>query len=500
MTIRIKDVSVEVGGNWLFEEVDFSINDRDKIGLIGRNGSGKSTFFKLLLKELEPTTGTIDIPDGYRIGHLAQHFHFEHSTVIDEVCSILPPERDWETYKAEEILFGLGFNGETIQQNPKDLSGGWQVKLNLAKVLLEEPDMLLLDEPTNYLDIYAVRWLGDFLKRWPHEMILITHDRHFMNAVINHSLIIHRNSFRKIKGTPEKIKKQIQIEEEIYEKNREAHEKKRKELQEWIARFRSKQSKAGAVSSREKMLEKTPPMQKLVQLKSLDFEFSYVPIGSNTEIINVENLTFGYDKNNILINNLSFRIEQGDKICIIGKNGNGKSTLLKLMAEELSPIEGKITKNQKIELGYFGQMNKDRMCKTNSVAQEIKTANPALDEQTVRKCCAQMLFNGDLAHKKIEVLSGGEKSRVMLGKILLKPSNVLFLDEPTNHLDIESCEALMDAIQKFPGTVAMVTHDEYFLEEIANKLVIFDGGKVFFFNGRYKEFLEKIGWQDKINK
>ncbi len=498
--IKIKDVSIELGGNWLFEGVDFIINPKDKIGLIGRNGCGKSTFFKLLLKEIEPEGGTIDIPEGYRIGHLAQHLKFEHSSVIDEVCSVLPPERDYEYYKGEEILFGLGFNSETIHKNPQELSGGWQVKLNLAKLLLQEPDLLLLDEPTNYLDIYAIRWLGDFLKKWQGEMILITHDRHFMNSVINHSLIIHRGYFRKVKGTAEKIKKQIEVEEEIYEKNRLTHEKKRKELQEWIAKFRSKSSKAGAVSSREKMLEKTPPKEKLMQIKNLDFDFAYCTLGSATEIITVDNLTFGYNKESILIKDLSFKVEQGDKICIIGKNGNGKSTLLRLLAGEIEQISGTIKKNEKIELGYFGQMNKDRMTKTNNVAQEIKTANPILDEQSIRRVCAQMLFNGDLAYKKIEVLSGGEKSRVMLGKIILKPSNVLFLDEPTNHLDIESCEALGDAIKNFKGTVLMVSHDEYFLEEIANKLIVFDAGKVFFFNGGYNEFLKKIGWKDEVNK
>ncbi len=495
--IKAKDLSISFSGREIFSEVNFTINAREKVGLIGRNGSGKSTFLKLILKKLEPDSGVVEMPKNYRIGHLEQHIHFTHDTVLEEISSVLPPEREHESWKGENILYGLGFTYEDLSKDPKNFSGGYQVKLNLAKLLLMEPQMLLLDEPTNYLDIHSIRWLKEFLQEWDGELILITHDRAFMDSVITHTLIIHRGQFKKIPGNTQGVREKIAAEEEIYEKTRINEDKQRQKTEEWIARFGAKASLASRAQSRAKMLEKQEVKEKLEVVQTLDFVFNSRDFGSKENMVEVENLAFGYVPETRLINDLSFKVAYGEKICIIGKNGKGKSTLLKLITGDLTPLRGTAKVHNKVEIGYFGQMNIDRLDKNLSVYEELQRVDERLPVTRVRQVCGNMMFGGDLANKKIGVLSGGEKSRVMLGKILLKGANLLLLDEPTNHLDMESCESLAEAIKNFPGAVIMVTHDEGLLYDISNKLVVFDDNKTFTFEDSYEFFLKRVGWKDQ---
>jgi len=494
--IRAKNLAISFSGRDIFRDVSFVINRGERVGLIGRNGSGKSTFLKLILNKLEPDEGVVEIPRGYRIGHLEQHIHFTCNTVLEEICSVLPPEREHEGWKGENILYGLGFSYEDLEKDPKKFSGGYQVKLNLAKLLLMEPQMLLLDEPTNYLDIHSIRWLKEFLLSWEGELILITHDRAFMDEVITHTLIIHRSEFKKLSGNTQGVREKIAASEELYEKTRINEEKQRQVTQDWINRFGSKASQASRVQSRVKMLEKQEVKEKLDTIANLAFEFNHKPYSSQDFMIEVENLAFGYDPNLRLINDLTFRVENGDKICVIGKNGKGKSTLLKLITQDLAPLRGSVKINNKTEIGYFGQMNIDRLDGESTIYEELKKVDDKLPQTRVRQVCSNMMFSSDLAEKKIKVLSGGEKSRVMLGKILLKGANILLLDEPTNHLDMESCDSLLEAIQNFEGAVIMVTHDENFLRKIANKLVVFDDNKTFTFEDSYEFFLKRLGWKD----
>jgi ATP-binding cassette subfamily F protein 3 len=495
--IKIKDLSISFSGNHIFEDVNFTMNYNDKIGFIGRNGSGKSTFLKLLLGKLEPDSGNVEIPRGYKIGHLEQHIKFSHDSVVSEVCSVLPEDREYEGWKGEEILFGLGFSPEEILRDPSEFSGGYQVKINLAKLLLDEPNMLLLDEPTNYLDIHSVRWLKKFLQDWGGELTLITHDRDFMDSIINQTLNIHRGNFKKTPGNTRNVREKIAIEEEAYEKTRINEEKQREKTEEWINRFKAKASMASRAQSKMKMLEKQGKKEKLDHIETLDFDFNYSPYSSKDNLLEIDKVTFGYDQHELLIKKLSFYVGIKDKICIIGKNGKGKSTLLKLITGDLEAIEGNVKLNNKAEIGYFGQMNIDRLDPNISIYEEMQNYAPNVPQTNVRRVCGNMMFSGTLSNKIIGVLSGGEKSRVMLGKILLKPSNLLLLDEPTNHLDMDSCESLMEAIRSFQGAVLMVTHNEYFLKEIANKLIVFDDNKTFIFDGGYKDFLKKIGWKDE---
>ncbi len=495
--INVSDLSISFAGHQIFEDVNVSINEREKVGLIGRNGSGKSTLLKLILHKLEPDSGTVKIPNGYMIGHLEQHIAFSKNTVMDEVCSILPEEREYEQWKGEEILMGLGFTLEQMEKNPNEFSGGNQVKINLAKLLLGEPNMLLLDEPTNYLDIHSIRWLRKFLKSWQGEVVLITHDKAFMDSVISHTINIHRGNFKKTKGNTKDVLEKVLQEEEIYEKTRANQEKKRQKTEEWVNRFKAKASMASRAQSKMKMLDKEDVKEKLSKISTLDFKFNYEEYNSRENLLEVKDLTFGYDSKNILFENLSFKIGINDKICVIGKNGKGKSTLLKIITENLTPIEGSTTTHDKTKIGYFGQMNIDRLEPNLSIYEEMQKYAPEMSQTNVRRTCGNMMFTGTLSNKQIKVLSGGEKSRVMLGKILLKATNLLLLDEPTNHLDMDSCESLVTAIKAFEGAVLMVTHDEYFLKEIANKLIVFDNDQAFLFDGGYKDFLKKVGWQDE---
>jgi len=497
--ITFRNIFLSFLGKSLLENINFQLNKKEKIGLIGRNGSGKTTLLNLILNRLEPDDGKITISKNYKIGLLEQKIEFAHETVLDEIISVLPDERSYESWKGEKILFGLGFTIEEILLHPKNLSGGNQVKVNLAKLLLEEPDLLLLDEPTNYLDIFSIKWLQNFLNNWKKELILITHDRSFMDSIISHTIYLHRNNARKIEGNSKKLLKLIEQEEEIYEKTRLNQEKDRKKKEEWITRFKSKATLASRAQSRVKMLNKEVVLDKLNDNKSLNFNFNYMPYESKKPMIEVENIKFGYSSKSILIKNLTFKLNKGDKVCIIGKNGKGKSTLLKLLHGEEKLISGSITNNL-LKIGYFGQMNVDRLNTKLSIYEELFKIATNKNETEIRKVCAQVMFKGNTVEKKIGVLSGGEKSRVLLGKILLKNINLLILDEPTNHLDMYSAESLMKAVNKFEGAVLMVTHDEKFIKQIANKLIIFDANKVFLFNGNYDDFIKKVGWKETISE
>jgi ATP-binding cassette subfamily F protein 3 len=484
------------GPQVLFEDVSFLINKGERIGLVGKNGTGKSTLFKMIMKEERQDSGTISTPKDYKIGSLDQHIHFTKPTVIDECIEALPAEKQWDHYKAEIILSGLGFSESDFQKDPTTFSGGFQVRINLCKALLADPDMLLLDEPTNYLDILSLRWLKDYLNKWPGEMILITHDRDFMDKVTTHTLGLHRKQARKVTGGTIKFYELIIQEEETYEQTRKNLENKRKEMQSLVDRFRAKASKATMAQSRLKMMEKMGTMEKLDTEKNLGFRFNHLPCPGKM-IMNVKNLSFSYDgkpENNIF-SDISFSIGRRDRIGIIGANGKGKSTLLNCLANELTPNSGDILPHPSAHLGHFGQTNIDRLEPKNKVLDEILRSNPNLSLQAAHSICGAMMFDGDLSKKKVSVLSGGERSRVLLGKIISHPTNLLLLDEPSHHLDVESIEALIEELNDYAGALVIVTHSELILKALAKNLIIFHQGRAEYFHGGYEDFLEKVGWE-----
>ena len=494
--IQISGLFKTFGTQTIFENASCVLNARERVGLVGRNGSGKSTLFKLILDEEHADSGLITYPKGYRIGRLSQHLSFTEKSCLDEVCLGLPEDERDQRYRGEIILSGLGFSEEDMEQPPENFSGGFQIRLNLARLLLSEPNLLLLDEPTNYLDIVSSRWLASTLRAWKGELIVITHDRSFMDSVTTHTMLIYRGGFRKISGKTEKLYEAIAVDEEVYEKTRVNEDKKRKEMEQFINRFRAKASKASIVQSRVKALEKITVKEELRDEATLDFQFAGKQFFGKT-LVDVMDLSFGYDPALPLVSNLSFSVGKSDRVGIIGKNGRGKSTLLRLLADELQPLEGSVTKSPSTSLAYFGQTNIDRLDSRFTVEDEISSAHPGMHRTKIRSICGTVMFDGDKALKKISVLSGGERSRVLLGKIIVTPSNLLMLDEPTNHLDLESVEALKDALEFYEGAVVLVTHNEMLLKEVCTRLVVFQGDVPFVFEGDYDQFLKKIGWEDE---
>jgi ATP-binding cassette, subfamily F, member 3 len=489
--IMASNITKSFGTQLLFDNISFNINPKEKIGLVGRNGTGKSTLFKIILGEEHPDSGQITIAKNYTLGYLEQHIKFSRKTVVEEACLGLKDAN--EKWMAEKVLSGLGFSSSDMERSPAEFSGGFQIRINLAKVLVSEPNLLMLDEPGNYLDVISIRWLTKFLREWKNELILITHDRNFMDSIITHTIGIHRNRIKKIAGNTEKLYEQIIAEEEIYEKTRVNDEKKRKEVELFINRFRAKASLATRVKSKEKMLQKQGKKDKLVEIKDLDFQFKYSPFEAKT-LMQIESLDFSYDNEYFIIKDLNLIVGKEDRIAVIGKNGKGKTTLLKIIAGKLNANNGEIKRHPSLRVGYFEQTNIELLNDRNTVEEEIDSSIVDRNNYKARNIAGLMMFEGDAALKKIKFLSGGEKSRVLLGKILCSATNLLLLDEPTNHFDMQSCDSILEAIDGYPGAVIIATHNEMFLHSIPNKLVVFDNDRIVVFEGTYADFLEKIGW------
>ena len=494
--IRVENLTKSFGDHVLFDGIGFSVNQKQRVGLVGQNGHGKTTLFRMVAGEELPDSGSIVISKNYRIIYVRQHLEFTADTALNEGIRALPEQEKDHYWKVEKILAGLGFSKQDFDRHPAEFSGGLQVRLNLVKALVAEPDLLLLDEPTNFLDITSIRWVEQFLGNWPHELMLITHDRSFMDKVVTHTMGIHRRRVRKITGDTTKYYNQIAQDEEVYEKTRINDERRRKEIQQFITHFRAKARLANLVQSRIKTLKKMEKKDKLEEFKLLDFSFRSSPFPGK-QTLTCRNLYFAYDEQKPLIKGFSITIGAGERVCVVGKNGKGKTTLLKLIAGKLAPDSGQTAYHPAIIKGFFEQTNIKSLVDTRTVEEEILYSHSDIDRQRARNICGAMMFSGDEALKKISVLSGGEKSRVMLGKLLATPVNLLLLDEPTNHLDMESCDALLAAIDLFEGTVIMVTHNEMFLHTLAEKLIVFQNDEIDVFDGRYQEFLDKGGWQDE---
>jgi ATP-binding cassette subfamily F protein 3 len=493
--LQLSSIEKHFGERALFSKATLTVAPGERVALFGRNGSGKSTLLKIIAGEETPDDGDVSTPRGYKIGYLKQHLSFSKPTVLEEACSALAGDPVAEQYKAEIVLAGLGFSEPELELSPTALSGGFQIRINLAKLILSEPNMLLLDEPTNYLDIVSLRWLESFLQSWPGEMIVISHDRYFCDQVSTHSALVYRGGIRKIEGNSEKLFERISADEELHERTRENREKEIKRMEAFITRFKAQASKATLVQSRVKALARMERLDELSSDPTLDFSFTNLPFPGRFPI-EAKDLSFGYESlEKPLIDGLSLAIKKDDRLAVIGKNGRGKSTLLKLLAGELKPSAGDVVLSPNTVSSFFAQTNTNRLNLSNTIETEVYNANQKLSRTAVRAICGCMMFEGDDALKKISVLSGGERSRVLLGKILATPTNLLLLDEPTNHLDVESVMALTEALEDFEGAVVIVTHSEEILRRVATRLVVFQGDKPFVFEGTYDEFLDSIGWE-----
>jgi ATP-binding cassette subfamily F protein 3 len=497
--IVVDNLSKNFGKQSLFDNISFKVNRRERVGVVGRNGHGKTTLVRMIAGLEEADSGSISMPRNYRIGYVEQHLDFKAKTVLDEAARGLAADARSELWRVEKVLAGLGFDKGDQDKRPSELSGGFQVRLNLAKVLLADYQMLLLDEPNNFLDITSIRWLERFLLAWPGELMLITHDRSFMDKVVTHVLGIHRRKARKISGDTGKYYAQIAQEEEIYEKTRVNDERKQKEMDLFITRFRAKARLGGLVQSRVKSLEKMEKRDKLQAIRTLEFSFAEKPF-HHKYALSADRLSFGFNPGKPLIKDFTMTIGARDRVFVVGKNGKGKTTLLKLLAGALQPWEGEVTSPQSVAVGYFEQTNVAGLVDSNTVLDEIASANVNEDPKLPRLIAGAMMFEGDDALKPVRVLSGGEKSRVILGKLIATPVNLLLLDEPTNHLDLESSDALLAALDDFDGAVIMVTHNERFLQAMGERLVVFQNGGILVYEGDYQRFLDKIGWKDEEDR
>ncbi len=381
--ISVENITKSYGSYLLFEGAGFKINPKERVGLVGRNGHGKTTLFRLIKKEELPDSGAIIVPKLYRIGCVEQHIEFSEDNVLKEGMKGLPENEKDHFWKVEKILAGLGFSSDDLNINPLDLSGGFQVRLNLAKIIVSEPDLLLLDEPTNYLDITSIRWIERFLVNWPRELVLITHDRGFMDKIVTHTLGIHRKKIRKIAGNTEKYYTQTAQDEEIYEKTRVNDDKRRKEIELFISRFRAKARLANMVQSRVKTLGKMEKKDKLERIKTLDFSFRSAPYRGK-RILSTSGVAFSYDRNIQLIRDFDITIGARDRVCVIGKNGKGKTTLLKILAGALTPQTGQVDYNPASIKGFFEQTNVNHLIDSRTIEEEILYSHHDIERQTAR--------------------------------------------------------------------------------------------------------------------
>ena len=325
--LTVTNLSKSYGKDVILDEVTFTVNPGERVGLTGRNGSGKTTLFKLITGEEEADGGAISVPRGYTVSYLSQHIRFTEKTVLKEACKNMKTHEDGrdETYRVKSVLLGLGFSSSQFDFDPRMLSGGYQVRLNLSKILVSEPNLLLLDEPTNYLDILSIRWLARFLRAWKNEVILVTHDRRFMDSVTTHTMGIHRKKIRKVPGSTEKLYQQIIQEEEVYEKTRINDERKRNEIEQFIGRFRAQASRARAVQSKIRMLEKRDKKEKLTEEKGLDFEFKAAPFPGKW-LVEVDNLSFAFSPEGpLIINGLTIAVKKRDRIAYYRQERQGKN-------------------------------------------------------------------------------------------------------------------------------------------------------------------------------
>jgi ATP-binding cassette, subfamily F, member 3 len=534
MLLQAKNIEKTFGGNIIFQNVDLKINEGEHIGLIGPNGAGKSTLLRILIRELLPDEGEIHLSKKARVGYLAQNSGLQsEKTVWDEL--LLPfqeligmekqlrlletemgkeevytrpdiYEKTLEKYsslqsafeekggyayeaKIRRALTGLGMGGIDWKATPvQSLSGGQKTRVALAKLLLEEPDLLILDEPTNYLDMDAMSWLEQMLANYPGALLLVSHDRYFLDRLVTIIYELEHHQITRYVGNYSSYVKQKEARWEQQQKLYEKQQAEIKRMEEFIERNIARASTTKRAQSRRKALEKMeriePPSPR-PRKAAIRFEPA---VRSGKEILEVKNLTIGYEKP--LIQNLDFRIERGEHIALIGPNGLGKSTLLKTIAGKLPPLSGTWKWGTQVEMDYYDQEQQE-LNPDLSVIDELWNDHPRLDQTTIRSALGQFLFYGDHVFKKVSSLSGGEKARLSLCKRMLNQANFLLMDEPTNHLDMPSKERLEQALEEFPGTLLFISHDRYFIRRLATRIWELTPDGIRDYQGNYDWYLEK---------
>lgn len=531
--ISVESLQVEFGATPLFEDVTYVINKKDRIALVGKNGAGKSTMLKILAGLQQPTGGRVSVPKDTTIGYLPQvmilsNTHtvmeeaekaFEHIAEMQENIERMNRElaerTDYESesyqklierfshenerflmmggsnYKAEieRTLMGLGFQRTDFDRPTSEFSGGWRMRIELAKLLLQRPDVLLLDEPTNHLDIESIQWLEGFLANHCNAVVLVSHDRAFINNVTNRTIEI---SCGRIYDYKVAYNQYVELRKERREQQLRAYENQQKQIQdteEFIERFRYKATKAVQVQSRIKQLERIVPIE-IDEEDNSSLRLKFPPaIRSGNYPVIAEDVKKAYG-HQVVFDHVTLTINRGEKVAFVGKNGEGKSTLVKCIMGEI-PFEGKLTIGHNVQIGYFAQNQAQMLDENLTVFDTIDRVAKGDIRLKIRDILGAFMFGGEASDKKVKVLSGGERSRLAMIRLLLEPVNFLILDEPTNHLDMRSKDVLKDAIRDFDGTVVVVSHDREFLDGLVTKVYEFGGGKVREHLGGIYDFLQK---------
>ncbi|MFC2464949.1 MAG: ABC-F family ATP-binding cassette domain-containing protein [Bacteroidota bacterium] len=529
--ISIDSITVEFGGNALFENVSFLIKEKEKIALIGRNGAGKTTLLKLIAGEMSPTRGSISRPKNLTIGYLPQHIKVNDSKTVREetltafenifairaniatLTAELNERDDFHTAEygklieelgyqnerlqmfdsdsieaeTEKTLMGLGFRRTDFERRTSEFSGGWRMRIELAKILLRKPDLLLLDEPTNHLDIESINWLESFLKNSKSALLLVSHDKAFVDAVTTRTIEISLGKIYDYKANYSRYLELRAIDRENQIRAYENQQKLIADTQDFINRFRYKPTKAVQVQSRIKMLEKLEPIQiEEVDNSRLNLRFPPPP-HSGTISLDIENLTKAYGEHTVL-QNIDMQIRRGEKIAFVGKNGEGKTTLVKCIVGELD-FMGSLRLGYNVKVGYFAQNQATTLDDSKTVFQTVDDIATGDIRTKLRNILGAFMFGGDDIDKRVAVLSGGERSRLAMIKLLLSPVNMLILDEPTNHLDISTKNVLKDAIRQFPSSAIIVSHDRDFLDGLVDKVYEFADKKIIEHIGGIGDFL-----------
>ncbi|MCF6149608.1 MAG: ATP-binding cassette domain-containing protein [Candidatus Kuenenia sp.] len=531
--IRFHDVCLNLGSSVIFDNVSLQIRLNDRIGLIGPNGAGKSTFFKLICKYIEPSSGNIICAKDVKAGYLPQEcFAFRKKTVFEEASSAfenihhlkrqidaIPTELenpsladedrqlllDRYTHlqhqlsvvnankinaETEKVLKGIGFKETDFGKNIEALSGGWQMRVALSKLLLLEPDILLLDEPTNHLDVDSILWLEQYLKELNGGLIIISHDRAFLDRNVSKIWELEKGSINEYHGNYSFYEAEKEKRRELQTSRYTNQQKKIKEVERFIERFRAKNTKASQVQSRIRMLEKMEK-EELPENTVQKVTVRFPPAKqSGINVLEVKDVSYKYDEQWIF-QGICLSIERGEKVALVGQNGSGKSTLLRIIDRLIKPQIGTVTIGHNVLADYFAQETAENLRGDNTVLEEVESIAPFSMIPHVRNLLGAFLFSGDDVFKTVNVLSGGEKSRLCLAKILLKPANFLVLDEPTNHIDITTKKVLKEALLNYPGSLLIVSHDRDFLDGLVSKVYELKEGKLFIHLGSFRNFLEK---------
>jgi ATP-binding cassette subfamily F protein 3 len=517
--LSITDISVRIAGRLLIDHGTAQIVPGARVGLIGRNGAGKSTLFHAIRGELPTETGTITIPPRWRVGSLAQEApngpeslidvvlkaDLERDALLQEADTAHDPHRIAEIQtrlvdidahsapaRAAAILSGLGFSTADQARPCSEFSGGWRMRVALAATLFSAPDLLLLDEPTNYLDLEGTLWLEDHLANYPRTVIVISHDRDLLDTSVDQILHLDRGKLVLYRGTYSSYEEQRAIREMLDAKHAKRQDAERKRLQSFVDRFKAKASKARQAQSRVKMLERMKPIAALVTQDVREIHFPAPEKALSPPIIAVDNVSVGYDPAHPVLNRVTLRIDTEDRIALLGSNGNGKSTLVKLLANRLAPFSGSITRAEKLSIAYFAQHQLDELNEDGSPYDHVRRLMPDAPETKVRARTGAIGFSGKAGDTVVKSLSGGEKARLLLGLATFFGPNMIILDEPTNHLDIDSRAALAEAINEFPGAVIMVSHDRYLIEACADQLWVVADNTVTTYDGDLDDYRRAV--------